>query len=244
MKFQLIVAPRVSREKFTLEDFLGSDDIFALVKEGSFFVTREDKSFTVRANEGFLFKRNTLYHRSVIEPITAYLFRYKAEEHAFEREHVIFKDQVRLGTTLEMLDLLDSRVLREDFEYRNHLFYDLIMQYEVENKRSQSIDEPIELAISKINGSLHRGIDLSRLGVESGLSYVQFLRRFKAFTGLTPSDYITELRLQKAKQLLTDTNLLIRDVAFSCGFENEYYFSNFFKKHTSMSPKAFRRLSS
>ena len=40
--------------------------------------------------------------------------------------------------------------------------------------------------------------------------------------------------------LLTDTDLLIKEIAYACGFENEYYFSNFFKKHTTLSPSAFR----
>ena len=81
------------------------------------------------------------------------------------------------------------------------------------------------------------------LASKSGLSYVQFLRRFKAYTGLTPSDYLTSVRLQKAKMLLSNSTLLVREIAYACGFENEYYFSNFFKKHTATSPTAFRLLS-
>lgn len=241
MKFQLIVAPHVMREKFIITDFLGSDDIFALVTKGSFSVERGDTKFIVRANEGALFKKGTLYHRTVLEPVSMYLFRYKSENHAFGSEHVTFKDKQRLTTTLTMLEELDKKVYRDDFEYRNHLFCDLIMQYQMENAQTESIDEPIERAISKINTLLHQSIDLSLIADESGLSYVQFLRRFKAFSGLTPSEYINELRLQKAKQLLTDTSLLVKDIAFSCGFENEYYFSNFFKKHTALSPSAFRK---
>ena len=57
--------------------------------------------------------------------------------------------------------------------------------------------------------------------------------------GLTHSTTL----LPMAKTLLSDTDIYIRDIAFRCGFENEYYFSNFFKKHTSYSPSAFRKLS-
>ena len=134
MKIQLIVAPRVNREKFLMSDFLGSDDIFALVTEGSFLVERGDTKFTVKANEGALFKKNTLYHRTVLEPISIYLFRYKSEKSAFDSEHVVFKDKERLRTTLSMLERLDENVFREDFDYRYHLFCDLVMQYKMENK--------------------------------------------------------------------------------------------------------------
>ncbi|MBQ8850771.1 MAG: helix-turn-helix transcriptional regulator, partial [Clostridia bacterium] len=184
--------------------------------------------------------KNTLCHRWVREPIVMYLFRYKSDTHAFDSEHVIFKDQTRLATTFAMLEQLDCEVFREDFEYRSRLFSDLVMQYSMENRQRHSVDEPIERAIAHINRSLHKGTRLARIGEESGLSYVQFLRRFKAFTGVSPSEYITALRLQKAKQMLTDTDLRVKDIASACGFENEYYFSNFFKKHTSISPSAFR----
>lgn len=84
------------------------------------------------------------------------------------------------------------------------------------------------------------GVDLAAVAQKTGLSYVQFLRRFKAFTGMTPMDYVTSLRLQRAKELLTGSTLPVKEIANVCGFENEYYFSNFFKKHTGRSPKAFR----
>ncbi len=244
MRFQLLIAQRASRKKFIMEDFIGSDDIFALVTKGSFSVVCNGEMFTVKANEGMLFRKNTLYHREVVEPVTMYLFRYKAESPAFDCDHVVFKDQVRLSTTLVTLEMLDREVFGADFEYRSHLFDDLVMQYEMETLKKKSEDEPIERIVAEINRSLHKSISLSQMGERCGLSYVQFLRRFKAFTGVSPIEYVAERRLQKAKQLLADTDLLVKDIAFSCGFENEYYFSNFFKKHTNMSPTAFRSFSS
>ena len=106
------------------------------------------------------------------------------------------------------------------------------------------VDEVIGEAIGKINKRMHhRDVKLVEIAAQSGLSYVQFLRRFKAVTGVAPSDYVAAIRLQKARNLLTDTDLLIKEIAYACGFENEYYFSNFFKKHTQMSPSAFRSVS-
>jgi len=240
MNAQLTVALKVTREKFIMEDFIGSDDIFALVKEGSFRMETEGAQFLIQKNEGALFRKNVLYHRHVIAPVTMYLFRYKSEKTVFESDHVIFDNQARLATTLSMLEQLDSEVFSNDFDCRCHLFADLIMQHAMENHTTPGVDSTVRHAVAKIRGSLHTGIDLVSIGKESGLSYVQFLRRFKAATGMSPSDYIIALRLQKAKALLSDTDLRIKDISAACGFENEYYFSNFFKKHTSFSPTAFR----
>ena len=74
------------------------------------------------------------------------------------------------------------------------------------------------------------------------MSYVQFSRRFKSAVGMTPQDYVTNLRLKKAKVLLGETDLSVGQIATSCGFGNEYYFSNFFKKHNNLSPSEFRAM--
>ena len=240
MKTQLLVATRVYRKKFIIEYFSGSDDIFALVTDGSFVVESDKGKNVIQKYEGMLFRKNTLYHRKIIKPVKMYLFRYRSEDALFSTDHVVFRDQTRLITTIEALEKLDSDVFLNDFEYRNHLFFDLVMQYAMENNKSQVKDSKIEPIIDEIRKSLHRGVDLKELASKSGLSYPQFFRRFKICTGLNPSEYINALRLQKAKILLTDTDLLVLEISDACGFENEYYFSNFFKKHTLLSPRAFR----
>lgn len=244
MKIQLVTTMLVRRDRFAMENFVGSDDIFALVKDGSFSVEREGERFLVEKNQGFLFRNGVLYHRCVIEPVTLYLFRYKSLSNAFDRDHVIFHDLVRLASTFELLGRLDAELFKDDFEYRGSLFADLVTQYSIENGKNEMVDEVIRAAIAKINKRMHhRDVRLVEIAAQSGLSYVQFLRRFKAVTGVTPSEYVATVRLQKAKNLLTDTDLLIKEIAFACGFENEYYFSNFFKKHTGTSPSAFRESS-
>lgn len=58
---------------------------------------------------------------------------------------------------------------------------------------------------------------------------------------MTPSQYAAWAKLRKARTLLAESDLSVKKIAFACGFENEYYFSNFFKKHTGLSPTAYRR---
>lgn len=238
---QLIVALSVSREKFIMEDFIGTDDIFALVESGSFYMESDNGAYTVGAGEGALFQKNVLYHRKVLTPVKMHLFRYESERDLFADEHILFKDKARVASTLQLLSALDEGIFKEDFEKRRHLFFDLIYQYEVENQITAFKDLIIEQAIIKIKRNFQKDVDLAGIVADSGLSYVQFLRRFKAYVGLSPSEYIMALRLQKAKDMLSNTNLQIKQIAYCCGFENEYYFSNFFKKHTALSPSAFRK---
>ena len=241
MNEQLIVCRSERRDRFYLERFLGSDPILAVVKEGCFTMEREGQRFTVKANEAALFRKNILYDRRVITPVELYLFRFRdGGETVFAEDHIIFKDLERLHSTLHMLDQLDRGIYKNDQELRGHLFRDLLAQYILENEIPPVVDSCIEEALQRIRRHLHDEIDLNAIGTKSGLSYVQFLRRFKAATGMSPSDYVTALRLQKAKELLSDTPMLVKEIADACGFANEYYFSNFFKKQTGLSPSAFR----
>ena len=210
METQLLVFRKAVRNRFVMPDYLGSDDIFTMVIQGSFVVEWEGKKATVQESEGFLFRKNVLYHRSVLSPLTMYLFRYRSPEPAFACDHVLFRDKNRLRTTLDLLERLDNGVFKDDYVYRSHLFRDLVLQYAIENGVLQGADPVIEQAVARIKDRLSLGVDLAAVAEKTGLSYVQFLRRFKAFTGMTPMDYVTSLRLQQAKELLTGSYRIIQ----------------------------------
>ena len=243
MKPRLVVANYLYREAFTLTDYIEKDDIFMLVREGSFTFEREGERFIVHENEGALFRKNVFYHRQVITPVKIYLFRYKSETPVFPTDHIVFQDSGRVRSTMDLLDRLKSEIYKNEFDFFIHFFEDLIAQYRIENNQNPKTDPIIEKAIYRMKREVHQGIDLYALAKESGFSYVHFLRRFKNYTGMTPSEYVISLRLQKAKTLLLESDLMIREISVACGFENEYYFSNFFKKHTSHAPSSFRALS-
>ena len=90
MKPKLVVANFLYRETFTLTDYIEKDDIFMLVREGSFTFEREGERFIVHENEGALFRKNVFYHRQVITPVKIYLFRYKSETPVFPTDHIVF----------------------------------------------------------------------------------------------------------------------------------------------------------
>ncbi len=243
MKAKLVVGLKVYREYFYHENYLPSDDIFALVVSGRFKFCTGGVTQSVGPLEGALFRKGVLYHREVTEPLTMYLFRYKSDLPVFLSDRVVFSDVARISSTLSLLERLDTGVFKNDFEYRSRLFMDIVTQHEIENGTATSLSEDIvDKALGIMASSLHKKLYLPDLSAAVGLSYTQFSRRFKAKTGMKPSDYMAMLRLGKAKQLLSDSKLLIRDIAVHCGFENEYYFSNFFKKMTGTSPSEYRNL--
>ena len=65
---------------------------------------------------------------------------------------------------------------------------------------------------------------------------------FKEEMGITITDYITDLRIEKAKILLKDSNLKVSELAKKVGYEEQRYFSQVFKKRTGITPKEFRNI--
>jgi len=246
MNLELLVTSHVYREQFMIENFIGTADIFALVVSGAFTFESEAGLHTVTSNQGALFRKGILYRRKVTEPITMYLFRFRSDVSVFDNDYIVFSDISRIMSTISILDKLESGIFQNDESWHKHLFTDIVRQYMLEQDSmtlsAPNADMPVQQAISYIQENLSHKLVLSEIGEASGLSYVQFLRRFQSFTGMAPSVYINTLRIQKAKILLTDTTMMIKEIACRLGFDNEYYFSNFFKKHTGMSPSAFRNL--
>jgi AraC-like DNA-binding protein/mannose-6-phosphate isomerase-like protein (cupin superfamily) len=63
---------------------------------------------------------------------------------------------------------------------------------------------------------------------------------FKEYAGASPMRHIIQARIERAKDLLADRELSIKEVSRRCGFDSQYYFSRLFRKVTGMAPSAFR----
>jgi len=84
------------------------------------------------------------------------------------------------------------------------------------------------------------GLQITDLTSQMYVTHVQLYRKIKALTGLTPTQFIRQVRLNKAIDLLKNTNLIISEVAYKTGFSDPNYFSRLFKKEFNQSPGEFR----
>jgi AraC family transcriptional regulator len=72
------------------------------------------------------------------------------------------------------------------------------------------------------------------------LSEFHFLRAFKRSTGMPPHQYVTARRIERAKTLLSTTDLSVAEIAWRVGFSNTSHFNAQFRKHTGATPGAWR----
>jgi AraC-like DNA-binding protein len=85
------------------------------------------------------------------------------------------------------------------------------------------------------------GITLESAAHEASLSPTYFSRLFRERTGQTFHAYLARLRINRALDYLSETEMLITDIAFNCGFSNIKTFNRVFKTYTGASPSSYRR---
>ncbi|NSW92750.1 MAG: helix-turn-helix transcriptional regulator [Firmicutes bacterium] len=132
-------------------------------------------------------------------------------------------DRIRLKASfLEILNLLISWQANKKFQYDKIRKIERIIEYMIENYSSDIT------------------IKMEDLGAKVNIS-TQYLRKiFKEVTGRSPIEYLTNIKVEKAKDFLKK-GVSVTETARLCGFNDVYYFSKCFKKVTGLSPKNFQK---
>lgn len=87
-------------------------------------------------------------------------------------------------------------------------------------------------------------LTLADVAAEVHLSVYHFIRVFRAATGETPHRFLTRLRIEQARRLLTGTDLTVEQIAARCGFAGPGSLSSAFLAHVGVRPSAYRKMSS
>lgn len=87
---------------------------------------------------------------------------------------------------------------------------------------------------------LEESPSLQELANVANLSESRFKMRFKKEVGISPSSYIMMRKIDKAKKLLTDSDLPVTEIGFRLGFSTSQYFATVFKRFTTMKPNVWR----
>ena len=98
----------------------------------------------------------------------------------------------------------------------------------------------IHEAVRLMHDDLRARFDLPELAHRLHVSYTWFRRTFAQQTGLSPHQYLLQLRIAHARSLLAESNWSVKEIAVQSGFESEYYFCRVFKKKTGLTPGAWR----
>lgn len=121
-----------------------------------------------------------------------------------------------------------------------HIIGQIISLKKSENFRFSNVEKAIQKACLIIRDNPARNLVVEDLAEELGINYSLFRKAFKKYTGLSPMQYHTSLRLKQAIYLLTNTDQSIKEISFNLGFCSVFYFSKLFKEKTGTTPGSYR----
>lgn len=118
------------------------------------------------------------------------------------------------------------------------LLYEIFLQVKRQNQ-NHAVALKVEKVIQHMREHLTERLTLAELSDLVQLSTYYLTRAFKQATGYTVIEYFNKLKMDKAKELILDSDKKIKDVALELGFADEFYFSRVFKRTKGISPSEF-----
>lgn len=234
----LYVCRKFQRSKFIIEKGAHKNNTLIFVLDGSFSLHIAGEQHVVCKNQGFVFPAGVTFERSVLKGLTILFAEFRAEL-PIQPQMLTFLDGNRLESTLRMLDLALQN--GEEKSLLAHYLSDIFYQAYMEGLRPQKrYSSDVEAFLRYVKENLGQKLWIQPFCKTHNITHTGFILKFKKEYGKTPSAYVNELRTQLACELLLDSEWNISQIAMRCGFDNQYYFSNFFKKQTGFSPSAYR----
>lgn len=118
------------------------------------------------------------------------------------------------------------------------IFYDMLYRLSSQITNNSIIFPAMSYIERNYNNPCLTNAELAK---QCGISEVYFRRIFEKNYKMTPKQYIINIRINRAKQLLTENSMKISAVAENCGFSNQYHFSRIFKDRTGVTPTEYIR---
>ena len=165
--------------------------------------------------------------------------------------HVInFSSLYPICDTVMVLKIHNRELLLRRYEELKKLFINdnyrakvISLFYEIIHELSMEVEiGELDPAIKYIYDNYHLSdLTNARLAEECNISEVYFRRLFKQRFNTSPKQFIIALRIQKAKQLLSEGKQKIWAISEACGFASAYHFCRIFKQHTGFTPSEYRK---
>jgi len=209
--------------------------------------------------------RQTHYHAEIISPDVPYNIR--AEQHYyclmidkdfFEKRYLMYAEKTSLfnGKRFEMCNDILKALNTFAFEYSKSMMNsDITLDAQAEiithwiirsifgetlDLRAVSSDYSVARAQHYMEQHYMDNITVSKLAALGYVSASGFNRRFKKEIGITPIEYLIEIRIQKAKTLLRRKNISVTEIAMRCGFGSSAHFSSCFQTRVGIAPSEYR----
>ena len=162
---------------------------------------------------------------------------------------------IRVGTTIRSIAVSLAHTLVTNASYRlvnrylNQLFDASFDESWVGGHRpaaAERLRAPIDFRVRKslrlLDDNLTQGIELDNVARDAGLSRPHFYKLFRENTGVTPALYANTMRVERALERLTGSQISITDIGFELGFSSQSHFTHFFAANVGIAPTLYRTI--
>ncbi|SMO71591.1 AraC family transcriptional regulator [Solitalea koreensis] len=235
-----------------------NDYILIYCLNGKGHYTCEQGSFTVKPNQFILLTPHQFhcYQSDIDDPWTIYWVHFTGKN-IEDLKADLNLDRFSIPTdlpynekTIELWQEMYSSILdgfsTDNMNYANLSLYRFISFFLFPTKAKYTIKEskkvdPLEQSITFMKTNIHRRLSAEEIAKEFNFSASHYSALFKKKTGLSPIDFFIRIKIRYACQLLTQSNLIVKEVAEKIGYDDPYNFSRIFKKITGSSPLEYKK---
>jgi AraC-like DNA-binding protein len=162
---------------------------------------------------------------------------------------------IRVGTTIRSIAVSLAHTLVTNASYRivnrylNQLFDASFDQSwasgergSLHGKQSTPLDFRVRKSLRLLDDGLGQGIALDNVARDAGLSRPHFYKLFRENTGVTPALYANTMRVERALDRLTSSQISVTDIGFELGFSSQSHFTHFFAANVGIAPTLYRTI--
>lgn len=166
---------------------------------------------------------------------------------------VLYVDEGRILTSAGSAAGLDLclHVVRRDYgpAIANQVARRLVIPPHRDGGQAQFLEHPVDrrergslsALLERLRGRLHEPLRIAELARLAAMSQRTFMRRFRAATGMSPADWITGARVDRARELLESTALSVEQIATRTGLGTPSTLRHHFRRKVGVSPAEYRR---
>lgn len=109
-------------------------------------------------------------------------------------------------------------------------------------KRRTPLDFRVRKSLRLLDDGLAQGLELDTVARDAGLSRPHFYKLFRENTGVTPALYANTMRIERALDRLTSSQISVTDIGFELGFSSQSHFTHFFAANVGIAPTLYRTI--
>ena len=168
------------------------------------------------------------------------------------KEKIVPEPVVELSSVDRIIELFETAIrytiadyndvtLAKLVQHTSAILAEIICSRVQSQSRGKKVEGRIIRSIQLMQESVNEDLALETLAQKSGLSVPHYCLLFKQHTGTTPLRFFTRLRLQRACELMQDSDKNLMTIAYELGFSDPFYFGRVFKKMMGMTASAYRK---